>query len=417
MKINLIKKIFIGVIAYFGIIFTSNADVTKLNYPTPGYISIIASSPFPDGVAPTVQGYKDLVDCGFNVGISRGSVSYFRDQFILIGNLDFKYIISSVDLMTPNKAAYTKAFKNNKKLAGWCLKDEPQFSILNDLSTNYKALKREDPKHLILVNLVGVIEKAFTGNLKKFSDYLNLIQEKISPDVWSYDYYPIIVKGGRLIVEYDQFYSDLEDFSAMSKKTGKPFWAFCESMAYKTRSYSRPEGNEAYFSFEAFSALAYGAQGIIYWTYGLRNSNSVESYTTALVDLKGNKTKSWYAAQKVNKAIKKFNHVFYESNVLDVKHTGSNIYKGTKKLSGTFGPFKSVKSGNAGVLASYIENKGRKFIVFVNHDVSKTQSLNLTLTGSKKVINISSANETYSGTNEIKLTLSAGGYIILEEVD
>lgn len=395
-----------------GFLFSQNTSVT------PGWITIGACSPIPEGLNPTAGAYKDLVDCGFNLGIARGSVDYFKQQFRLIGNLDFKYIVGSTVIFEQRKDYY-QGLGEDRHLAGWILKDEPQYKDIDALSRQYKTMVKEDPRHLVYINLVGVTsEKMFTGNIKSYSSYLNLIQQKFSPQVWSYDFYPILIRNGELTVNYDQFYSDFEDMRAISQKTRKPFWAYCESMQYKTRSYSRPEPNEAYFRFEAFSALAYGAQGIIYWTYGMRPSSSTETYISSLVDLKGNKTNAWYDARKVNMDIKRFNDVFYQCKVMDVRHTGAKLYKGTRRLSGAFGPFSLIRSGDSGVLASRIVNGNDQYIVLVSHDVMNTQSVHLELQNGRKVMDITSERPTeYSGVTAINLTLDKGGILIFRIID
>lgn len=390
-----------------------NYSFSQIYDITPGKITICASTPIPDGVTASTQSYIDLIDCGFNSGMAQGSVDYFKQQFNLIGNMDFKYLIQSTDLFTDKRSIYIREFQNDRHFGGWKFKDEPTFGSLDELQSQYRTMVKADPHNLVYLNFVGVVDKTFTGNLTNFYDYLELLQNKFAPEVWSYDYYPILSKNGKLIIEYDQFYSDLEDFSAISKKTGKPFWAYCESMAYKASSYSRPAATEAYLRWEAFSALAYGAQGIVYWTYGLRNSNPVENYTSALVDLKGKKSKAWYAAKKVNSDIKRFNDIFYHCNVKEVRHTGDRIYKGTKKLSGQFGPFNMVRSQEAGVMVSIIENNGKEYIVIVSRDVLKKQKISLELKPNTTITDLTpSTPKTYNWRKDVNLTLDKGGYVI-----
>lgn len=382
-------------------------------HPTPGEISIMAVSPVPDGITPTKEAYEEVVDCGFNLVTSQGSVAFYQKQFSLIEDLNLRFIVSTPQLLTDNRSNYIKALKDNKHLGGWLLKDEPTAEFLPTLKEQYDIFKRQDPNHFILINLVGLIEKKFTGKYTVLKNYLENFQEMFQPMVWSYDYYPISMKSGKLNVNYEQFYSDLEDFSSMAKSTNRPFWAFCESMEYSTKWYSRPAPTESYLRFEAFSALAYGAQGIVYWTYSLRKSGSSEKYISALVDLKGKKSKAWYAAQKVNNEIKKFNDVFYECNVADIRHTGKKQYKGTRKLSGAYGPFKSIKSGDSGVLVSLIENKGKNYVVIVSRDVLKKQNLTIELESGRMIEELTSIDaRRYTSEKPLNFTLDAGNYLI-----
>lgn len=385
--------------------------------PTPGEITIMAIDPIPADVTPSREAFHEFIACGFNLASSRGSVSYFKNVFALLGDLKLKYLIGNPKFTEPNtRKEYINNFKNDPHLGGWFLKDEPAYTSWDELSELYKAFSKEDPDHLIYINLVGMINENFTGKCKTIAEYLNLYQNKFLPSLLSYDYYPIININGKTQVKYDQFYSDLEVFSAMAKKTSRPFWAFCESMAYKNKWNSRPAPTEPYLKFEAFNALAYGAQGIVYWTYSLRNSTPIETYISSLVDLKGKKSKAWYAAQKVNMEIKKFNHIFYQCEVKEVKHTGKTQYQDTKKLTGTIGPLKSVSSGAAGVLISRIENNGEKYMVIVNHDPFNKQKVTLKLNSGKSVVNLTAVNQVrYSGTGNINLTLDKADWVILKE--
>lgn len=389
-----------------------NGDPYKT--PTPGQITIVASSAVPDGYSPDKAYYQDLVDCGFNVGMQQGSIDFFKQQFQLIGNLNFKYIISNDMLLNANRTKFIQAFRGSKYLAGWKFKDEPKAADLPDLKTKYAALVKDDPNTMVYMNLIGGLHKTFTGDAKSYAEYLQNMQKDFKPDVWSFDVYPISLEKGKIVVDYNAFFSDMEAYRNISTQTGRPFWSYCLSMAYKNKSYDMPAAKEEYLSFEAFTALAYGAQGIVYWTYALRPSTKTETYSSALVDMQGKKSQAWYAAQKVNQRIRKFNDVFYGCKVTDVKHTGRTVYKGTTRLTGAFGPFSKVTSANSGVLCSYIENNGQKYVVMVNHDVLNAQKVTLTLKSGKKVKDLDTDTEYQSG-KAFSVSLPKGGVMIFRE--
>lgn len=385
--------------------------------PTPGQITIMACSPIPDGVKPTRQIYATMVDCGFNMFTSSGNLEYASQQFSLIEGLDLKYMISSPKLRTEEKKQFVNAFEGNPQLGGWLFIDEPRYKNLNELSQQYSALSIEVKGKLVYMNLIGGLGEAFTGNAKTYYDYLLYIQKLFSPPVWSYDLYPISQRNGKINVDYNNFYSNLEAISRISQETFRPFWSFCQSMAFKASWTDAPAPTLQYLKFEAYNALAYGAQGIVYWTYGLRKSNDSEKYSSALVDLKGRKSKAWNDAQKVNKEIKKFNQVFFQCSVKEIRHTGDKIYKDTKKLSGGFGPFNMVRSGSAGVVLSRIENNGEKYIVIINRDVMNNQKITLELSHNRKIVNLTSAKQQqYSGITDITLTLNKADWVIFKEI-
>ena len=395
--------------------YTSGAN-HPFHSPTPGEITIMAVSPFPPGIQPSKQAFQDLESCGFNLTTSQGTIDYFKNVFSILGDMKLRYLISNPNFVEKNvRQSYMSAFRGNPHLGGWLLRDEPPFDIWQSLSQQYKEFYTEAPNSFIYVNLVGIIYQQFTGPAKTIPQYLENFQNQFAPALWSYDYYPIYIQNGKLNINSEHFYYDLETFSSMAKKTSRPFWTFCESIGYTTSSYSRPAPTEAYLKFEAYNALAYGAQGIVYWSYAMRNPSGGENYTSALVDLKGRKSKAWFAAQKVNQQIKKFNDVFYECDVKEIRHTGDKIYNGTHKLSGAFGPFSMIRSGSEGVVASRIENNGKTYIVLVNRDVNAKQKVTLELSGTQKVVNLTSPKQDqYAGVTEIALTLDKADWAIFQ---
>ena len=66
----------------------------------------------------------------------------------------------------------------------------------------------------------------------------------------------------------------------------------------------RPIATEEYLRFEAFNALALGAQGIVYWSYAMQDPNDNGYYQSAVVDKNGNPGPSWNAVKQINKEIK-----------------------------------------------------------------------------------------------------------------
>lgn len=404
----------------FFLTYQNAAGIEKLNInPTPGEISIVASTPIPPGSTSTRQSYLDLIDCGFNLGMEIGEINYFKREFELLKGLNFNYLIQNRDLHSSKRELLIKTFKDIPNFAGWKFWDEPHFDDLVLLKENYDLLFKECPDKLIYVNLAGITNKTFTGPYTDFTEFLEYLNELIKPEIWSYDFYPITKREGKYVVDYNTFYNDLEVFSAISKNTRQPFWAYCESaqMKFTNNPVQFPSTNEAFLRFVAFSSLAYGAQGIVYWTYAQRKSTGQEIYLSALINLDGTKTPAWYAAKKVNAEIKKYNNIFYGCDVKEVRHTGDKIYKGTRKLSGEFGPFKMIRSKEDGVMVSYIENNGSKYIVIVNRDVFNKQKISLELKANKNVVDISSSkNREYSWRKDINITLGKGGYVIFKEL-
>lgn len=356
---------------------------------------------------------------------------------------------------------------------GIFLKDEPKMDEITAtcksgmteeacsklLISRYDKIKDNYKDKLIYINLVGgpvgnFMEVDDANPQKSYRDYVEAFQDNFKPSFFCYDLYPItevsrlFYEGtnvslskydgkseGQVEVGYSQFYTDLELFNRMSQGSGRPFWAFCESMSYINLGNSalyRPVALEQYLRFEAFSAIAYGAKGIAYWTYGMRRNgiddktNKVtESYISALLDRRDRKTASWYYAQKVNAEIKKYGTLLMNAEFIECRHTGN--LEGYEKevipvdLNG-FEPFKSIKSDKeSGVIISvFTKSITEYYLVLVSKDVLEYQNIELEYDGLGELkeltplkSNVSPDNSIIKATKIIRI-LPPGGYRIFQ---
>lgn len=393
--------------------------------PTPGEFPIMASSICVLGDLPTPQQVADYRACGFNLLVQDNKVELYDSLFSLFEGSGVKLFASAAPLRGPSHEAcrdFMNKYKDNPILAGWEFRDEPRYAELGMLEGIYDVMVETDPEHLIRINLVGEMAKDFVGpDTPTMSAYLDTIQRRFAPEVWSYDYYPlkILDNNGILIVDYDNFYSNFEAFSKMAKITGRPFWAFCQSVGFRQGRIYKPVPKEEYLRFEAFSALAYGAQGLEYWTYRqCRNIPSADfEYLDGALTLDGKRTKVWNYIRNVNAEIKKYRNVFLGAELIDVVHTGPKRYRDTRQMpvSG-FGPFIQVWNEGKGVLVSHLRNSGEDYYVVVSHDVEKRERISFDLRRGIKLQQVSGGKMMRGDGKRKSLTLQPGGYAIFKVV-
>lgn len=394
--------------------------------PTPGRIPIMASSLCLYGTLPTQKEIADFRDCGFDALIQDNKEELYDSLFSLLEGSGIGLFASANALRGPSVEKcrdFMERYKNNPVLVGWEFRDEPKFADLGMLKDIFNVMTETDPHHLIHLNVVGEMAKDYVGpDTPDIASYLDTLQNCFAPGVWSYDVYPIKIldNNGVVIVEYDKFYSDLEIFSKMAARTGRPFWAYCQGVGFRQGRICKPVPKEEYLRFEAFSALAYGAQGIIYWTY--RQCRDVPSinfqYLEGCIDINGNKTKVWNAAKKVNNEIKKYNDVFLGARLVDVVHMGTTLYKDTRRVeSRSFGPLRNIRSGKAGVMMSLLNNNGRQYLVIVNHDVINKEKIAAGVAAGNSLIWISNGGKKIIQGGNLNVTLNPGGYSIFEVID
>jgi len=288
-------------------------------------------------------------------------------------------------------------FKGHPATAGFYLTDEPwpdQFSwimpLLTRLSVKLDALLPND--QIIHVNMLpnwaDVFNPDSAAYLMPYSDYVDEITN-LPTRVISFDHYPIIRVGSNIILR-PQYYKNLEVISAKSRNTGEPFWGFALATAHT----DNPTPTLGYLRFQMYSSLAYGAQGLQYFTYCKPREGNfylapVEWDQTLEAFIP---TATYYTVQAMNQEIKARTGVFLGSEVLSVKHTGSDSIRpsGTIKYTRTSShPYiKNVQHfilNDDGVIVSELRNGNNRFLVIVNRSIKKNINLDITFSRSSSI--------------------------------
>lgn len=422
--------------------------------PTPGKITLFATSPNKIGAFPDDNIYGYLKDCEFNsTSIWLGSIN--PNDANIISQLEnvidkcnnnniVPFIKTDTLLQSVNRSTFLGHFKNNSKLGGWSI-STPNYEGIASTDSNGDIIKGEDAKlyneiwdterntqtgnpdskHMIIMGALAQLD-----NLKKtYRDYIIAFQDNIGPSFWSTAVYPAgINKNGGNIDSRDLFFKDLEIFSLVAKYCERPFWytVRCQSYRDKNGAYT-PYPTEEEMRFSAFSALAYGAQGLQYWSFRQRENEILNgvaqvTYLNAPIGLDGAIDESIYnAVKKINQEVSALNDIFYQSYPVEVRHTGSTQYTATSMLKGSIGPLKSFTSQNTGVLISHLNTNGKDYLVVVNHAFrdsdTERQSIGFNFADGFNIyqisINGSSYTETQITAKSIYMFLKRGRYVIL----
>lgn len=441
--------------------------------PTTGQITIVASS-IAKGLDPNVavpkETFEQLHECNFNAahlyggnskleqidataislkraaenGISIIATCYYftlPDEYAATG-LDkaksfFNYFF--IPRTYENKNGET-CNNNSYAIKGWNLKDEPKYSQISApadlrsfrLINIYNHIQKYDKlKRPVQINLVGGKCDLTEGH--SFEEYLNEFQKNFNPTLWSYDLYPItqtsclindkcnLETNCKLEIDHSGFYEDLNTFHERSKATGGVFWAYVQSMEYINKGKLRPAALESYIRFEAFSALAFGAQGIVYWTYRQRSNSDSEVYPSALVDRNGNRMAAWYSAKQVNHEILQYSKVFVNSELKKWTQVGEGY--GRPVINHSFGPLGGITASGIGALVTQLRTNGHNYLVIVSHDVEEYQTVDMTFAyaGVIELTPITSygelCKENVLSATSIRRQLIPGGYLIYEFKD
>lgn len=130
---------------------------------------------------------------------------------------------------------------------------------------------------------------------------------------------------------------------------------------------------------QIFGNLAYGAQGVQYFTYKCPNPYGGYTYYDAPIDVNDQKTPVWYMVQNINRDIHALTWVFLGAEFLRAGHTNAETPVGCTRLTKDMLPvgINSVTSDGPGVCVSMLRNGKNLFMMVLNGDIHKTQNVTI----------------------------------------
>ncbi|MEA4916101.1 beta-galactosidase [Proteiniphilum sp.] len=267
-----------------------------------------------------------------------------------------------------------KRFMNHPALAGYFLRDEPGRADFPELGAWAKRIQKVDNSHFCYLNLFPVYAPPAALGTDTYREYVQQFIEEVPLQLLSFDHYPIILdETGNRIVR-NGWYENLEIFSEEAAKAGKPFWAFALTVAHA--SYPIPTIEE--IRLQVFSNLAYGAQGIQYFTYWTPGTDEGFDFHHGPIDHDTRKrTEVFDRIKEMNREIRNLSKVFLNAKVVSIAHTGDIIPDGTKRQAKLPDVIKMFETEGEGAIVSILEKGNDSFLVIVNRDFKKSMKVRI----------------------------------------
>ena len=330
--------------------------------------------------APDLMGLKKVLDCAEKAGIMLS--------------------IHSPVLMQQEAAEIVRKIKNHPALALYQLRDEPHVRDMHMIGIAAKRIMEEDSVHPCYVNWFGVV----TTNPMKwygvpdFRSYVAESRKQIPIKLISFDKYPLIVDGRsrpplpfRDLVDTmlkTNWFETLEIIRDVSQTEKVPFWAFSIATAHRIGiSHCYPTATVAGMKLQQYANLAYGAQGLQYYTYWPPHYNEGMRFHDAPMTNEGKMTFVMDRVREVNKELQARGFVFVGSEVKWVRHTGEEIPVAAHRLEKKDLP-PSVRNleVEAGAIVSCITNGGVEYLMIVSRELHKSFMVKAEFTpGTKRV--------------------------------
>lgn len=374
--------------------------------PTPGELPIVAGYAFNIDNQLTRRQFQLVRQAGFNIADAfYGDTIQFWKALDACKDTGVKVAVNIIPTRYARRCGpWARRLRNNPDVAYYCGRDEAPLSLFPAWRPVYDSLYKNDPNHVMIMNLLPGAVSAERLEAPDYMAYLNGFVDITNPALISFDFYPVYISKGKICVS-DKFFDTVEQVYDVCRKRGRVMWGYMMSSPH--RIYPTP--TKAHLRFAAFSQLGYGAQGLSYFTYGYPDIK--EKFSGTPIDSLGRRTKIWKTVRDVNREIRKLQHIFLGCEVIDVSHTGDKLPEGTHRPGILPKPFTQLLSGAEGVMVSHFRNGPKEYLLLVNHSVTDKQKVRLDATPGADIRRHYGNGKTRRFKSST-LTLDPGGYAL-----
>lgn len=374
----------------------------------------------------TDERYKEIAECNFTLvlgGNGNGSCPTNIKRLNACQKSGLKFLALDSRLYG-KKATETpewektieevvNAYKDHPALWGYMLMDEPNASMFPHLAYLVKKIKEKDPNHISSINLlptyanpvqmgaVRVDEDVVVKQLgfKTYEGYIDSFMSTVKPEILCYDHYPLLADGS----DRSDFYENMEIIRRAALKYDVPFWGFALTIPHNS-AYRNPTEAELYW--QIYSLLAYGAKGILYFTYWTpKGTNWQPPY--AIIDPEGIRTEHYGQVKRLNAEVKSLGPVLLGLSSEGVYHVGDTPQGCSRFKSNDL--FESI-TGSPLVVGIFRDKTKNKYAILVNKDYKKSRKARVTLASKQKaeIFNCSSGKWESVKLSNFDLTLEPG---------
>lgn len=299
------------------------------------------------------------------------------------------------------------------------IEDEPLAPQFGDLASRVNTVRTKAPNALAFVNLPAIGGSTPNYGVPTYAEYLDQYMSTVNPNVLAYDHYPFMNThdtGG-------YYLDNLSMIAQRAKQAGIPFVNTVQACAWDA-DWRIPTANE--LRQEVYSTLAYGAQGIMYWSYFTQYDNTGGLHPYA----GGVETETYTALTPLNHEFVKVASQYQGLNWIGTYLKGykaGSMPRGTTQLPSN-SPFNISEASDTlsytdgsplkGVLLGFFDKDGTTLAdatvaLIQNLDYSASKTYTVTGPGLLSVFNATTGVWTATGHNYVTLNLAPGGGVLV----
>lgn len=287
--------------------------------------------------------FRDIHKAGFNACLCRCKTSEKMQAALSYAGVHGMRVILYSDLLVDQPEKTVPLIQGNEALWQYYLADEPTMKRWEKLKALQTRIKKVDPHAQCYINLLPNSSKDVLKaiGLDSYPEYLREFSKIEQPQI-SYDFYPVQGK----VVMSNKWYPILEDIRNESLRTGKPFWAYVLCVPH----HIYPMPTLGHLRLQCYINLAYGAQGIQYFSYSTPAPTNHYDFHDGPLLRNGKKSSTYKLVKKMNAELKPVASLFWQSKVTNIEHR---------------------KCLNGEVVVSHFKKGDKRYTCFVNKSAEK----------------------------------------------
>jgi hypothetical protein len=376
----------------------------------------------------TLERYQEVKNANFTVAfpiLYGQSVEHNKAMLDFCQKLGLKAIVHdsrmvySIGGAEANKQAVdaiVKDYGSHPALLAYHIADEPVAGAFDGLGEVVAYLKQRDPKHPGYINLMPTWARQIPhpdGNPKlsylgtpTYVDYVRTFVQKVKPAVLCYDNYGMLKQGDR-----GDFIENLGTVRKVALEADIPFW----NIVLLTQHGDFRVLTESELRYEAMQTLAFGARGLVWFTYwSPQGFDGGTTWTHAMINQDGTRDPHYDMARAINADVLAMGRELKNAKSVAVKQHGGG--KGEQVDVGE-SPV-SVEAGKVTIGVFHDAKANKHFSVIANLDYkeSTTPRLRIASNTGPVVERFDPSSRAWSpvgAKDEIELKLSPGAAALL----
>ena len=412
----MLRCVLIGLAVVSSLVTISRADEKTVYNPDEFTVSYWAGPPADFN---TAERYREVAEANFTLALPADGGMTVADNKKM---LDFCKASGLKAIIYDNRMPREIGASNEAKkaidalvadyaahpaLLGYSITDEPNAAAFDGLGQVVAYLKEKDPKHPGFINILPTYARDFPGTLgtDTYEQHVRLYAEKVKPFVISYDHYHFTEHGDRA-----DFFENLDTVRKVALEKKIPFW----NIVLVTQHFAYRHLTEPELRFEAMQTLAFGARGLLWFTYWMpRGVPEPQSWKHSLILADGSRDPHYDMVKAINADTKAIGDALGRCDSTHVFHHGEG---GTIKASN---PPVTPTGGKLTVGVFKHRDDGKTLAMIANRDYKQPAETSAIIQPANATVEqFDPATKTWSPAPHrergvIPISLPAGGGVLL----